>query len=128
MLDKLASVEAQYNYLMGLIADPAVQADPQAYRTHTKTLSDLQELVEGGWSAAGDLEIFELNRQLGLQLPEADGHHTLAGFLLERLQHIPSPGEGLRWKGFLFNVLTMDGPRIDTVRVSPRAAVDHGES
>ncbi|HYP03650.1 MAG TPA: hemolysin family protein, partial [Cyanobium sp.] len=34
---------------------------------------DLQELVEGGWSAAGDLEIFELNRQLGLQLPEADG-------------------------------------------------------
>jgi CBS domain containing-hemolysin-like protein len=78
---------------------------------------DLQELVEGGWSAAGDLEIFELNRQLGLQLPEADGHHTLAGFLLERLQHIPSPGEGLRWKGFLFNVLTMDGPRIERVQI-----------
>ena len=37
MLDKLASVEAQYNYLMGLIADPAVQAaiknsDPQNAR------------------------------------------------------------------------------------------------
>jgi peptide chain release factor 1 len=31
---------------MGLIADPAVQADAQAYRTHTKTLSDLQELVD----------------------------------------------------------------------------------
>ncbi len=46
MLDKLASVEAQYNYLMGLIADPAVQADAQAYRTHTKTLSELQELVD----------------------------------------------------------------------------------
>ena len=46
MLDKLASVEAQYNYLMGLIADPAVQADPSAYRTHTKTLSELQELVD----------------------------------------------------------------------------------
>src|SRR5918993_5684183 len=46
MLDKLASVEAQYNYLMGLIADPAVQADAQAYRTHTKTLSDLQEMVD----------------------------------------------------------------------------------
>lgn len=46
MLDKLASVEAQYDYLMGLIADPAVQADAQAYRAHTKALSDLQELVE----------------------------------------------------------------------------------
>ena len=46
MLDKLASVEAQYNYLMGLIADPAVQSDAQAYKAHTKTLSELQELVD----------------------------------------------------------------------------------
>jgi CBS domain containing-hemolysin-like protein len=78
---------------------------------------DLQVLIEGGWSVAGDLEIFELNRQLGLQLPEAEGHHTLAGFLLERLQHIPTPGEGLQWKGFRFNVLMMDGPRIERVQI-----------
>jgi CBS domain containing-hemolysin-like protein len=76
---------------------------------------ELQVLVEGGWSVAGELEIFELNRRLGLRLPEAEGHHTLAGFLLERLQHIPTPGEGLRWKGFRFEVLTMDGPRIERV-------------
>ncbi len=82
---------------------------------------DLQPLVEGGWSVAGDLEIFELNRQLGLRLPEAEGHHTLAGFLLERLQHIPSPGEGLRWKGYRFQILTMDGPRIERVTIQPAA-------
>jgi putative hemolysin len=78
---------------------------------------DLQPLAAGGWSAAGDLEIFELNRQLALQLPEAEGHHTLAGFLLERLQHIPSPGEGLRWKGHQYRVLVMDGPRIARVQI-----------
>jgi putative hemolysin len=82
---------------------------------------DLQPLVEGGWSVAGDLEIFELNRQLGLRLPEAEGHHTLAGFLLERLQHIPAPGEGLRWKGYRFKILTMDGPRIERVKIQPAA-------
>jgi putative hemolysin len=82
---------------------------------------DLQPLVEGGWSVAGDLEIFELNRQLGLRLPEAEGHHTLAGFLLERLQHIPAPGEGLRWKGYRFQILTMDGPRIERVTIQPAA-------
>ncbi|MFM7314292.1 MAG: hemolysin family protein [Cyanobium sp.] len=80
---------------------------------------DLRPLSEGGWSVAGDLEIFELNRQLGLRLPEAEGHHTLAGFLLERLQHIPAPGESLRWKGWRFGVLTMDGPRIERVRIEP---------
>jgi CBS domain containing-hemolysin-like protein len=78
---------------------------------------DLQQLGEGCWSVAGDLEIFELNRQLALQLPEAEGHHTLAGFLLERLQHIPSAGEGLRWKGHQFRVLAMDGPRIERVQI-----------
>jgi CBS domain containing-hemolysin-like protein len=80
---------------------------------------DLQPLLEGGWSVAGDLEIVELNRQLGLRLPEAEGHHTLAGFLLERLQHIPAPGEAVRWKGLRFEVLTMDGPRIERVRLGP---------
>jgi len=78
---------------------------------------DLMPLAAGGWSVAGDLEIFELNRQLALQLPEAEGHHTLAGFLLERLQHIPSPGEGLRWKGHQYRVLLMDGPRIARVQI-----------
>ena len=51
---------------------------------------NLQRLQDDTWLVAGDLEIFELNRQLDLALPEADGHHTLAGFMLERLQHIPS--------------------------------------
>ncbi|MEB3333243.1 MAG: hemolysin family protein [Synechococcaceae cyanobacterium] len=82
-----------------------------------ETAQDLQALPEGGWSVAGDLEIFELNRQLALQLPEAEDHHTLAGFLLERLQHIPSAGETLRWKGIRFTVLCMDGPRIERVRM-----------
>ena len=85
---------------------------------------DLQPLAEGSWSVAGDLEIFELNRQLGLQLPEAEGHHTLAGFLLERLQHIPSPGEGLRWKGWQFRVLLMDGPRIARVQIDRRGGTE----
>ena len=78
------------------------------------------ELIEGQsdtWMVAGDLEIIELNRQLNLDLPEADGHHTLAGFLLEKLQHIPSAGEALRCDGLQFEIVTMKGPRIERVRL-----------
>ena len=80
-------------------------------------IPDLQPLANtpGSWLVAGDLEIFELNRQLGLELPEATDHHTLAGFLLERLQHIPSEGEALRHNGLQFEILAMDGPRIGRV-------------
>lgn len=84
---------------------------------------DLIVLEPGCWSVAGDLEIFELNRQLPLHLPEAEGHHTLAGFVLERLQHIPAAGEGLRWQGYQFRILAMDGPRIARVQIDrPPAA------
>ena len=83
---------------------------------------DLQQLQDDSWLVAGELEIFELNRQLGLRLPEADGHHTLAGFLLERLQHIPAPGESLRWKGHHFEITAMDGPRIERVHITCRPA------
>jgi putative hemolysin len=83
---------------------------------------DLQQLQEHSWLVAGDLEIYELNRELGLQLPESDEHHTLAGFLLERLQHIPAPGESLRWKGHQFLIVAMDGPRIERVEITRRVA------
>ncbi|MFL0756253.1 MAG: transporter associated domain-containing protein, partial [Prochlorococcus sp.] len=71
----------------------------------------------GTWLVAGDLEIIELNRQLNLELPEADDHHTLAGFLLEKLQHIPSVGEALRCNGMQFEIVEMKGPRIERVRL-----------
>ena len=86
---------------------------------HERAEPDLQAIdgEEGAWLVAGDLEIFELNRQLNLDLPEASDHHTLAGFLLERLQHIPSAGEALRHNGVQFEIITMKGPRIVQVRL-----------
>ena len=45
------------------------------------------------WMVDGDFEIFELNRQLNLDLPEADDHHTLAGFLLERSSTFHPPAK-----------------------------------
>jgi CBS domain containing-hemolysin-like protein len=63
-----------------------------------------------------------------LQLPESDEHHTLAGFLLERLQHIPAPGECLRWKGHQFQIIAMDGPRIERVEITRRAPEPSGDS
>jgi peptide chain release factor 1 len=44
--EKLRSVETRYEELMRLVSDPAVQADPPAYRTHSKALAELQPLVD----------------------------------------------------------------------------------
>ena len=70
------------------------------------------------WLVAGDLEIIELNRQLNLELPEAHDHHTLAGFLLKELQHVPSNGEKLFYEGIRFEINEMKGPRIERVKLT----------
>ncbi len=46
VLDKLKATAAHYDELTRLVSDPAVQADPPTYRTHSKALADLQETVD----------------------------------------------------------------------------------
>ncbi|AAP99352.1 MULTISPECIES: hemolysin family protein [Prochlorococcus] len=69
------------------------------------------------WLSAGDLEIIEINRQLNVALPEANNYHTLAGFLLEKFQQVPSKGDALLENGIHFEINSMKGPRIETVKV-----------
>ncbi|WP_435224693.1 hemolysin family protein [Niabella hirudinis] len=42
---------------------------------------------------------------------------TLAGFILHRLKQIPATGDKLDWNGFDFEIIDMDGHRIDKVLV-----------
>jgi peptide chain release factor 1 len=46
MFDKLSAVEAQYDQLMADLADPAIQGDTAKFRTHSKTLAEIQPLVD----------------------------------------------------------------------------------
>lgn len=43
---------------------------------------------------------------------------TLAGFILQELERIPVTGDQFEWKGFSFEILDMDGRRIDKVQVT----------
>ena len=44
-------------------------------------------------------------------------YNTLSGLILDLLEHIPRTGELLTWKGFSFEIVDMDGARIDKVLV-----------
>lgn len=45
---------------------------------------------------------------------------TLAGFILHHLEHIPQVGEEVVWRGFVFEIVDMDGHRIDKILVVPQ--------
>ena len=46
MFDKLSAVEAKYDQLMAEMADSSVQADAATFRSHSKSLAEIQPLVE----------------------------------------------------------------------------------
>ncbi len=75
-------------------------------------------IIPETWLSGGDLEIMEINRQLDIDLPESNDYHTLAGFLLEKFQQVPLKGDSLLDNGIHFQIISMKGPRIETVKVT----------
>ncbi len=49
---------------------------------------------------------------------EQDAFDTLAGFILHYLERIPSTGDKMQWRGFEFEIVDMDGHRIDKLLVT----------
>jgi putative hemolysin len=74
--------------------------------------------ANGSWLIAGSMPVDELAAQFGLTLPEKRGYATAAGFVLAHLQHIPKTGEAIEQDGWRFEVVDLDGRRIDKVLVS----------
>lgn len=67
----------------------------------------------------GAINIRDLESQYEMKLPQDEGYETLAGFLLSRLQKMPTGGEAFDYEGRRFSVEKMDSHRIATVRIEP---------
>ena len=61
--------------------------------------------------------IDEVKLTLGLVAAGGGGYHTLAGFILAQLGRVPEEGQSVVYDGWRFEVVDMDGRRIDKVLV-----------
>ena len=67
----------------------------------------------------GMMPVDELKNRLDLpDLPAEGSYHTLAGLLLALLRRVPRLGDKIVFAGWLFEVIEMDGRRVDRVRAS----------
>jgi len=78
---------------------------------------------DGTWLLSGAMPADEMAEVLGVKLPERRDYQTVAGFVLASLRHLPAVGEGVDILGWRFEIVDMDGRRIDKILVcrSPRA-------
>jgi CBS domain containing-hemolysin-like protein len=101
------SVEDVVEQLVGELKDEYDVAAPQPVVTDANAPLVLD----------GAINIRDLEAQYEMQLPQDEGYETLAGFVLSRLQKVPTGGEAFDYEGRRFVVEKMDGHRIATVRI-----------
>ena len=78
---------------------------------------------DGSWLLDGQMPVYDVERKLEIKGMSShdDEYTTIAGFVLTQLGHIPVPGETFDWHSWRFEVLDLDGRRIDKVLISVRA-------
>lgn len=90
-------------------------------REHPEDPPALQR-EDGSWLFDGQIDLQEFRQRLpcpALPGEQSGGFHTLAGFLLHRFARVPRAGDQFSWNELHFEVIDMDGQRIDKVLVRP---------
>lgn len=121
----IAVATDEYGTVQGLVTVTdvieAIVGDIPA--TGERPESPIVRRQDGTWLLDGMLPIDELKRVLGVEsLPaEEEGYyHTLGGFVVMQIGRIPAVADTITWNGIRFEVMDMDGRRVDKVLVVPR--------
>jgi magnesium and cobalt exporter, CNNM family len=117
---RLATILDEYGVLQGIVTQTdlleAIAGDLPAVVGEQPDIiqrNDGSFLIDGMMPAQGAFE------RLGLRTrPEGD-FHKIAGFVLFKLEHLPEAGESFDYEGWRFEVVDMDGRRIDKVLAIP---------
>ncbi|PWJ80517.1 putative hemolysin [Pseudaminobacter salicylatoxidans] len=70
---------------------------------------------DGSWLLAGYMPADEMADLFDIDLPENRDYETVAGYVLSHMHHLPTTGESVDAQGWRFEVVDLDGRRIDKV-------------
>ena len=77
--------------------------------------------ADGSWLVDGGLPAHDLREALDIEHLPGEGagaYETVAGFLMTQLGRIPATTDSIDWAGFRFEIVDMDGNRVDKILVS----------
>jgi putative hemolysin len=80
---------------------------------------EFQPIDENTASVDGGMSIWDANEEIGLDVPEGR-YETVAGYVLDRLGHIPTEGEAVEADGFRMVVAEVRGTKIERVLVTKK--------
>lgn len=123
----IALVHDEYGHFEGIVT-PAdlLAAIAGEFRSDVDAGSDppAVERHDGSWLLSGSLPADEMADRLGLDLPASRDYQTVAGYVLAKIRHLPETGEVFDTDGWHFEIVDMDGRKIDKVIATAVAKVE----
>jgi putative hemolysin len=123
----IALVTDEYGGVQGMVTDmdilEAIVGDIPAEGEPDEPQATQRE--DGTWLVDGMLRVDRLWEELDMENEIDDvyrGYQTVSGFVMTELDEIPDEGEHFDFHGMRFEVIDMDGRRIDKVLVIPKPA------
>ncbi len=116
----MALIHDEYGHFEGLVT-PADVLEAIAGVFRSDTAEEEPHAVErddGSWLLNGAMPVDEMADKIGVAVPEQRSYATVAGFVLAHLQHLPQVGERVDASGWTFEVVDLDGRRIDKILAS----------
>jgi putative hemolysin len=122
---QMAFVIDEYGEIQGLITlQDLIEAIAGEFKPDDHEDAWAIQRQDGTWLLDGIIPVPELKDTLGLEaVPEEDKgrYNTLSGMLMLLMGRIPSAGEAVEWEHWRFEIIDMDGKRIDKVLASKQA-------
>jgi putative hemolysin len=127
--NQMAMIIDEYGTVEGVVTLTdileAIVGDLSAFEPHEDPKIVVRE--DGSWLVDGLLPLDELKEHFNIkELPhEKSGHfHTLGGFVMTYLKRIPTAGDSFDCAGLHFEIMDMDGRRVDKVLIQELAQPD----
>jgi magnesium and cobalt exporter, CNNM family len=128
VVDEYGGIEGlvTLNDLLSAVVGRAAPAEGEAPLNAPVVRRDDGSLLVDGSLSTDDLR--ELLQRLELPKEDEDDFRTVAGMMMAVFGHIPEAGESFDWSGLRFEVMDLDGARIDKVLITPVADRDKDEA
>ena len=119
---QMVFVVDEYGVVQGVITlRDVLEAITGEFTPHQAEDAWAVQRADGSWLVDGLIPVPELKDRLGLKLlPDEDRgrYNTLAGMVMLLLGRLPQTADAVEWEGWRFEVVDLDGKRIDKVLAS----------
>ncbi|THV22922.1 hemolysin family protein [Peteryoungia ipomoeae] len=115
---RMVLVYDEYGHFEGIVSSGDVlEAITGVFEDEETGEPAIIEREDGSYLVSGWMPIDEFAHAVGLGLDKEPDYETVAGLVIDTLRHLPSLGENFAVGGFHFEVVDMDGRRVDKLIV-----------